>query len=72
MCPHYKDNQGFCHQCGKPMDSYWFFLYCNPYRGDSPAKEDAVMWNSLVISWNARHPQDPADMYFAKKSAKVA
>lgn len=28
-CPHYCDNQGFCHRCGILMEPYLYDLYLN-------------------------------------------
>ena len=45
---HYLDNQGLCHQCGRPMDDYFFTLTTG----------SLDEWVTLCEEWNNSHPDD--------------
>lgn len=52
-CNHYVDNQGLCHECGKPMDKEKYISYA----GDTASARR--LWGQLVAIWNTANKHDP-------------
>ena len=54
---HYEDNQGFCHQCSKPMNIDSYAAYVNPSRYHEllASPEFRAKWQEYIDRWEAKN-----------------